>query len=430
MGDCANPDANLPDLASLSDVVWAALCRNPKTRALRAASLAQDANVGLAKSSFWPTLSASVNVEASHVGGHPSDLVPGTGSQQQGQSNVVMSYLLYDFGARDAALENAQQLLRAANALRSAGLQSLFLSVVQAYFNLGAAQASTKSYAEAVAAANQSWLVTTERYKVGAVTGSDVLQAKTALSQAQLNLISAQGNAKVAEGQLASLMGLSPAVHLKLAPIQLEAVLPNASADSQIESLIAQAQQLRPDLVAAQAQFDAASANVRAVQAQGKPTLSVGPSASMVRNFGPTYERYSTSVGLTLNVPIFTGYHDTYAVRQAQAVQESALANRDETANQVALDVWQAYQGLLTSGLSVTSAGDLVRSAQAAFDAARGRYAAGVGTLADLLNAQSALSSAQQSLLNTRYNLMIARFALAQALGDLDMSSVTGASSR
>jgi outer membrane protein TolC len=100
-------------------------------------------------------------------------------------------------------------------------------------------------------------------------------------------------------------------------------------------------------------------------------------------------------IGVTLNVPIFTGFDTTYRVRSAEAQADLRAAQRDRLRNQVALDVWKAYQSLTTAtqSLKTTARSGGQRRAVGAF--ALGRYKAGVGTVLDLLTAQSALASAR-----------------------------------
>jgi hypothetical protein len=87
-------------------------------------------------------------------------------------------------------------------------------------------------------------------------------------------------------------------------------------------------------------------------------------------------------------VPIFSGFETTYRVRSAEAQLDVRAAQRDRLRNQVALDVWKAYQNLNTASQSLTATSDLVASAEQSERVALGRYKAGVGTVLDLLTAR------------------------------------------
>jgi len=123
---------------------------------------------------------------------------------------------------------------------------------------------------------------------------------------------------------------------------------------------------------------------------------------------------------------LFTGFKTTYQTRAAQAQFEVKVAERDRLANQIALDVWKAYQGMLTNSQALRSADDLVVAATQSEKMILGRYKAGVGNILDTLSAQSALANARQQRVTALYNFLISRFALAQAIGQLDLTQISG----
>ena len=86
----------------------------------------------------------------------------------------------------------------------------------------------------------------------------------------------------------------------------------------------------------------------------------------------------------------------------------------------VALDVWTAYQNLITATQSLRTTADLLGSAEQSERVALGRYKAGMGNILDVLNAQSALASARQQRIQSTFNWNVSRATLAQAMGNLD----------
>ena len=133
------------------------------------------------------------------------------------------------------------------------------------------------------------------------------------------------------------------------------------------------------------------------------------------------------SLNFSLNFPLFTGYNTTYRTRAALAQVETRLAQRERLNQQVALDVWKAYQGLVTGTQAVTSSADLVASAGESARVSLGRYKAGVGTILELLAAQTALANARLQNIQALYNWHIAKAVLAQAMGQLDFAAIEAA---
>lgn len=402
---------------TLADVVDLALCNNPQTRSLWASSRVQAAQYGASLASYLPTLSGPISVSSSRsVAGATT-----TDSSQKGAS-LTISYLLFDFGGRNASVENARQFLVAANATRDATLQTVYLSAVQAYYTLLSLRASVQGFRAAEETASKSLNAAEARYKAGTGTPADRLQAQTALSQAVLNRISAEGSAASAQGTLANAMGFDPTQPFELAPVQDAG--PDPVAEQSVGKLIEEARLKRPDLLAAEAQIKAAEAQLTVTKATGLPTVNLSGTLSRTesQSAGVTSTSRGNTVGISLSVPWFSGYRDTYNNRAAQAQLEGKVADRDRVANQIALDVWKAYQTLLTNSQALRAANDLLASAQQSEKMASGRYQAGAGNILDVLTAQSALASAQQQRVTALYNFQSSRFALTQAMGELDLT--------
>jgi len=404
---------------TLPNVVELALCNNPQTHALWANSRIQAAQLGSSMASYLPTLSGPISISKNTSSG---GLAP-TESKQR-NIGISASYLLYDFGGRDANAESAKQLLVAANATRDETLQTIYLSAVQSYYAMLSAQASVQAYQTAEIAARESLNAAQGRYQAGTGTPADRLQAQTALSQAMLNRIRAEGNANNAQGALANAMGFDASQPFVLAPMQESN--PDAAIEQSIGKLIEEARRNRPDLVAAEAQIKAAEAQQVATKAAGLPTFVLNGNFSRTSSefAGVGSTSWGKSLGMTVNMPWFSGFRDTYQNRIAQTQVDGKIAARDQLANQIALDVWKAYQALLTNSQELRAANDLVASAEQSEKMGLGRYKAGVGNILDVSTAQSTLASARQQRVAALYNFQANKFALAQAIGQLDLTLV------
>lgn len=389
------------------DAVDLALCNHPQTREVWAAARAQAALVGVAQAAWLPALNGRLAANRT--------VTEGQGTNQSSAA-LTLSWLVFDFGQRSASIETARQLLDAAASTQNATVQSLFLLALQSYYTAQSTRAAVIAAGEAERAAQESFAAADARYNVGVATPADRLQAQTALSQATLNRIRAEGDARNALGALANAMGFDAQQRIALA--DAPPLMPDAAFQKDVDALIDEARTRRPDLRAAEAQVRAAEASVDLARAQGRPTLSLAA--------GPTWQEIGGvatnggNVGLTLNVPLFTGFDTTYRVRSAAAQAEVRAAQRDRIRSQVALDVWRAYQSLNTASQSLKTTADLVASAEQSQRVALGRYKAGVGTLLELLTAQSALASARVQRIQAELDWQVFRATLAQTMGALD----------
>ena len=389
------------------DAVDLTLCNNPQTREVWAAARVQAAQVGVAQAAWLPNLDGRLGASR-----YQND-----GRYYSANSAVLtLSWLVFDSGARSANGENARQLLAAAAATQDATVQSLFLSALQAFYFAQATRAAVVSTTEAERASREGFNAADSRYNVGVATPADRLLAQTALSQATLNRIRAEGEARNALGALANALGFPAQQTIVLAA--MPAMPAELAFQKEIDALIAEAQVRRPDLKAAEAQFKAAEASVDLARAQGRPTVSLAAGPSWQNSAGVVTQ--GGSIGLTLNVPLFSGFDTTYRVRSAAAQADVRAAQRDRIKNQIALDVWRAYQSLTTATQSLKTAADLVASAEQSERVALGRYKAGVGTVLDLLVAQSALASARLQRIQAQLDWNVYRATLAQSMGALD----------
>lgn len=412
---CAAIDLNKP--VSLTEVTETSLCNNPQTNEIWASARAQAAQLGIAKSAYLPSLNDTVSTNMGYAS-------PESASRSNPTLNLsnslVASYLLYDFGNRAATLENARQLLLSASASQSSTVQTVLLSATVAYYQVQANIAALDAAREVERASEESFKAAEARYKAGVATPADKLQAQTAYAQLTLTRITNEGNLQTAYGSLANVMGLPANQKITLAGNQADApqnILEN------VNTLIEQAVERRPDLIASEAQLKAAQASIDASKAAAKPTISVAMSNSLQDGSQLDFGKNS-SLGLTVSIPLFNGYAPSYRIRAAEATADLRAAQRDRLKLQISLDVWTAYQNLRTALQSVTASEVLVSSAEQSYRVALGRYKAGVGNIIDTLNAQSSLATARQQKIQATLNANIARATLAQAMGSLDNAMV------
>jgi len=398
---------------SLVDVTEAALCNNPQTREVYANARVQAAQVGVARSLFFPsvtdTLSATENKNR-------------TTNYSNATNRIVASYLLYDFGSRDANLENANELLRAASATQNATVQTVLLAAVNAFYQVHATRAVLNASIDTERLYQESFKSAEAKYLAGVATPADKLQAQTSFANATLTKLKNEGALKIAYGNLANIMGVPANINFQIADSQLD-VIPEL-VDQDIEALIEQARLQRPDLMASEAQLKASLAKIEAVKADAKPKVRIDASNQYDENLLGQTSQNTSQIGIFLSIPLFEGYKPTYLIRSAEATAELNASKRDQLKLQVSLDVWTAYQNLKTANESITASNVLLSSAEESSRVALGRYKEGVGNIIDTLSAQNALANAKQQKIQSVLNWNIARTTLAQSIGVLDNAMI------
>lgn len=407
---CTRPQ--ISGALGLADVVDLALCNNPQTREAWASARVQAGLAGVAQAPYLPSLTGTVGNNRLRVKTEGQD----ANNKTLNSATLSLSWLLYDFGVREANLESARQLLSAAVATQDSTSQQVFLAALQAYYQVHALQAALDAAELSEKAARESLAAAEARYRAGSATPADRLQAQTALSQATLTRIRVGGELKNARGALANAIGLDANRPVQLTPMRT--LTPPTDFEQNVDTLIDEARRRRPDLTSAEAQLKAAQASVDANRAAHLPSFSLAATPNWVDSSGLTTN--TSNIGVSVTIPIFTGFSQTYKVRTAEAQAELKAAQRDRLQLQVALDVWKSYQSLITSTQSMRTTADLLASAEQSEKVALGRYRAGVGSILDLLTAQSALASARQQRVLSAYDWNVSRATLAQSVGVLD----------
>jgi len=426
VADC-DPVRESNDILSLAKVIELALCHNPQTRMAWANAKMQSAQVGIAKAAYFPTINASAGYlqqkEQTRVADYPqydSDI-----NARAKTEAVDLSMVLFDFGARAANLDNARQLLNAANASHDASLQQAFISAAEAYYEVLTSKANLQAVGTARNLAEETAKAADARFHIGLGTLVDKLQAETVSAQGTLKFVKAKGDYQNALGNLATMIGLPAETQLVLEAAD-DKVLPDTGFVKSVDTLIEDAKRTHPSLIAARAKVKAAQANERSARAAALPLLTL--TANGQRANQPTSQlglpplttsTRGSQIGVQLSIPLFDGFGHSYQIRQAAAQTEERRAEVTELESEVTLEVWKNYQALQSATEELKVSEQYKDSAAQTAAAAQGRYTAGATEILELLNAQTMLIAAQQQSIQSLADWRAARLRLAYSLGIL-----------
>jgi outer membrane protein TolC len=410
-----------PDLAerirrlTLDEIVDLGLRSNPTTRLAWANANAAASVYGSERGAWLPSIDGDVSAARLKTAASQGRTAV---EQSVFTPSVTLSYLLLDFGGRSGRVAGARNRLLSASFRHNAAIQDVVLQVQVAYFQYLANRALYQAQRTTVEEARTNLVAAEERRRVGLATVADVLQARTAASQAQLDLQTIEGNVQTTRGALALSLGL-PA-NLPFDVDSSAAIAPVAPLADSVNAIIATALRDRPDLAASRAEVEAALAGV--TEARGALFPSLGFSATGGRTYATTIpdgaNSYSLSLGLS--IPLFNGFSRQHDLRAAEFEAEAARARTETLRQTVVFQVFSAYYALQTATRRVGTAEDLLASASQSNEVALARYKAGVGSVLDLLAAQSALASARAQQVDARLAWSVSLAQLAHDAGVLD----------
>ncbi|HSN17305.1 MAG TPA: TolC family protein [Gammaproteobacteria bacterium] len=402
-------------LMQLTDL---ALSNNPSTKIAWAEVRNSDAGVELARAGYWPQISVAYDYQRQRsASGTSTTTAPKT---LYGPS-VNLSWLLFDFGTRSGTVDAAKYSRTAAELDANQTLQDLILQVEQDYYQVLGLQAVQDADVQSVQDASANLDNANQRKTSGLATIGDVYQAEAALAGAKLALQTTQGQLAGARGILAIALGYPADTDVPLAPwdTQINARMP----EQNIHDLLAEAAQARPELLASKAQQQAAVASLEAARGRGWPSLSLNGSAGRTTTDigGDKNTVNAYNADLSLSFPLFAGFANHAAVRQAEAAVDVAEATNEQLIQAVQLEVWQAYQNMRTAVSNLDTADLQLKSSQQAADVTQARYKNGLDSILDVLSAQATLANARVQQVQARLNWFAALAAMGHALGGLDV---------
>ena len=410
-----------PDLSdrirrlTLTEIVALGLRNNPTTRLAWANAQTAASVYGSERGAWLPTIDGDVSASRLKTAASQGRTAV---EQSVLTPSVTLSYLLFDFGGRTGRVSGARQRMVAASFTHNATIQDVVLQIQVAYFQYLANRGLLEAQRTTLQEAQTNLTAAEERRRVGLATVADVLQARTAASQARLELETIEGNLQTTRGALALALGL-PA-NLPFDVDSSAAAAPVAPLADSVNAIIATALQGRPDLAATQAEVAAARAAVGEARAEMLPSL--GFSATGGRTYATTIpdgaNSYTLSLGLT--IPLFNGFSRQFDLRAAQFEAEAARARAQSLRQEVVFQVFSAYYALQTATRRVATSRDLLASAEQSNEVALGRYKAGVGSVLDLLAAQTALADARAQQVEARLAWSVSLAQLAHDAGVLD----------
>ncbi len=401
---------------TLAEVVDIGLRNNPATRLSWANARAAAAAYGSERGSYLPTIDGEVT-------GTRLKTVASQGRSAVSQSvlspGLNISYLLLDFGGRSGNVGAARNDLIAANFAHNATIQAVVLQIQRAHFEYIATRALLEAQRTTAREAKTNLAAAEERHRVGVATIADVLQARTAASQAELAVETTSGNLQTSRGALALALGFPANI-----PYDIDTTAgqrPVALLADSVDVLITRAVEARPDLAAAQAEFLAFRSQISVARANRLPSLTLNGTGGRTYTSSLPRGGNNYSVSLGVRIPLSAGFSRIYDQRLAVALSEAAGARADALGQQVVFEVFSSYYALQTAARRVRTTNDLIASAEQSNEVALARYRAGVGSVLDLLSAQSALADAraQQILARLEWNTSLAQ--LARDAGVLDV---------
>ena len=316
--------------------------------------------------------------------------------------------------------------------------QALMLNSATAYFNVLSAIDSL-SFIEAEKKAIYRQLdQTTQRFNVGLVAITDVQNARSQYDQVLADEVTFRNDL---DNAVESLRQVTGNYYPELASLNVERL--DLNKPLPVKSLLKEAESRNLSLLTARLSQDLAREQIRYAQDGHLPTLGLTASTGVSdtkyhgsnTSGAENSQRYRDSnigqsqIGLSFNLPIFSGGAVTSQVKQAQYNFVGASEQLESAHRSVVQNVRSSFNNVNASISAINALKQAVVSSQSSLDAMEAGYQVGTRTIVDVLEATSRLYQAKENLSKARYTYLINQLNIKSALGTLNESDLASLNS-
>jgi len=322
---------------------------------------------------------------------------------------AAVSQLVTDFGRTTSLLSSSEYGAKAEDQNAAATRADILLAVDRAFYNSLDTKALVRVAEETVLA--RQTLVD----KVQALTDVklkselDLSFAKVELARAKLLLLESRNNYQTSLAALSAILGYPSEQNFQL----IEETTPLSQPAPEVDPLIQQALQQRPEIRALQFEVQAARKFSSAEHDLWRPTvnaLGVVGEAPVRDNHIPNW--YG-GVGVNVNIPVFNGFLYNARAKAADLQTDVSRQKLADLRNNIARDVRNSWQDANRAyeRLSVTQ--QLREQASLALDLAQARYNLGLGSIVEFTQAELKKTEADIADTDAAYQYRLTELVLA-----------------
>jgi outer membrane protein len=393
---------------SIAAALGSSYMGNPTLNAERARQRATDETVPQALSGWRPTVSA--NGDAG-VAWNDSSVTKPTQTEPAG---VAMTLTQPVFRGFRTVSETAQ-----AEALVSAGRQSLLsveqqvlLDAATAYMNVIRDRNVLQLRQKNVDVLTEQLKASQARFDVGEITRTDVAQSRASLAQSQSARAAAEANLAASVANFLRIIGHAPAT---LRFPQISPLTPKS-----LDSALAMAERINPNILAAAFNEEAARQNIDLVQSGLLPVVSFN--AQYTYNHEPSagieWSDQATLFG-QVQIPVYEGGLIYSQVRQAKQTDSQRRLEVVDVRRQVREQVSNAWNLLKAAEAVIVSSRTQVEANQLALEGVRQEALVGSRTTLDVLDAEQTFVDSQVLLATAERDRIVSAYQLIAAIGHM-----------
>lgn len=422
---------------TLKDAINLALQKNTVLNQAENNILSQESGLNAAYGNFLPSLSGFAswgwdrNEQAGSIryfNGIPFIIPRITSESRSYVASVNSDITLFD------GLSNFASLYSAKNSLNSTKFyieflkqQTVFITITR-YYNLMTQMALLKVREENVKKQEINFKTIEEKNRLGAATLADLYQQQVELGNAELQVINQNLEVQKAKNNLLIFLGLDVTGDYTFETdftIREESILTtDLEKDYEnIQERISDAYNNRLDYKSKLYELEGSLNQVTIARSGHFPRLTGSMSFSSFSNkVDDLFKSRTYSVGINLNIPIFSGFAVNNRVQIAEVQSMNKELEVRELERQIKQQINESYLSLIAAKKSLSVSEKNVKAAEERLKIEQERYNLGSSKLLDLLIANSSYITAKTDYVNAQYSYIIISDQIKYYLGILDIT--------
>ncbi|MAS09489.1 TolC family outer membrane protein [Salinisphaera sp.] len=316
--------------------------------------------------------------------------------------------------------------------------QQLIVRVAEAYFDVLAARDALTAAREQQRSINSQLDRAQAAFEAGLDPITDQQEAQSSLDSAIVDAIDAENQLAASRDALIALTGRAPDA---LSGIDVDEDMPDKTAEvdhRNREDWLAVALERSPQVAASRAAWRAAREDIAAQRGGHLPTLNLVGSVGRSEQLSPfgagsgqlNIINETQSIGLQLEMPLFSGGATRAAVSEAEYNAEQARLDLIAARRQLLIDINDAHRSVATTARRLAALDRAIASGETALEAAQAGYRLGNRTILDVIEAQITLVQRRADRKQAWYDHALARLRLRRAAGVLDFNELARINAR
>jgi len=379
------------------------------------------------KSNFLPNISLSARLSQLYAKSLDIEIDEYINENSQ-SSNLSASFNLNLFnGGHDvSALQQSRFELKASQQNFTRYQQSIIFETIQRYIQAVLAGELIEADQKNLEAQRVQLERIEAFFKAGRRPVADLYQQKAEIARYEYLLLNTERNYQINKLLLSQILGSDPGTDYKVSNPGIEHLI-NKVRNFNLETIVKEAREQRPDILAQQNQIQAAAKEIRAARAGYWPKLNFFADAGTSYNnsiegigFSDQFlnNHPNASIGLSLSIPVFDKNTTKNSVAMAKVNLNNQQLEMQKLYHQVSVEVQQAIQDYATAKKQITVAETQEKYSRAARESVEERYNVNAATMVELIQARSQNYQSIYDLVEAKFNLLIHGIAVAFYQGD------------